>query len=265
MLFLLGLLVGIIGSLSGAGGGFLLMPVFLVFMLLPHPTAAGVSLIAVTVNALIGTVMHWRKRRIELRTGLYMALAAYPGAIFGARMVQWIPEKTFNIVMGIFLTVFSAWMIFTAFKKLQESEITEKDGRFWFTHTHVDKDGTEYKFQYHVPTLIVVSILLGFISSVLGIGGGPLMVPILLYLAHFPYPIVAPTSQFVILLTSVVGALTYVISGNIHWTFAGWISFGVAIGAPIGIWLVPKVGKKAVVLLVAIVLLATGIRLTFFQ
>src|SRR3954451_24825040 len=96
LLIPLGFVVGAFGTLIGAGGGFILVPV----LLLLYPTAkpsviTGISLAVVFFNAASGSVAYWRARRIDVRTALIFATATIPGAILGALVVEYVPRGLF--------------------------------------------------------------------------------------------------------------------------------------------------------------------------
>ena len=85
---LFGMVVGAYGTLIGAGGGFIIVPVLLLLLHWPHQEASGTSLLVVTANAASGTWAYWRQRRIDFRTGWQFALATLPGAILGPFIVE---------------------------------------------------------------------------------------------------------------------------------------------------------------------------------
>src|SRR3954468_15060653 len=88
-----GLTVGAYGTLIGAGGGFIIVPVLLLFFNWPHEQAVGTSLLVVTANATSGTVSYWRQGRVDFHTGWQFALATLPGAIIGSFVVDLLSGK----------------------------------------------------------------------------------------------------------------------------------------------------------------------------
>ena len=103
---ILGVGVGAFGTLIGAGGGFLLLPLLL--FLYPHERPSvltGISLAVVFANALSGSVAYARMRRIDLQAGLAFALAGIPGAVLGAMVTNHLDRRAFDPLLGIALLV----------------------------------------------------------------------------------------------------------------------------------------------------------------
>src|SRR6185437_6606910 len=104
LLVLLGVAVGGVGTLVGAGGGFLLTPVLL--LVYPHDspqTLTAISLAAVWANSTSGSIAYARQRRIDLRSGIVFGLATLPGAVGGALAVDHVPKRAFDAIMAVAL------------------------------------------------------------------------------------------------------------------------------------------------------------------
>ena len=109
---LLGFGVGALGTLIGAGGGFILLPVLLLlFPDMPPEALTSISLAVVFINAASGSFAYSRLKRIDYRSGLRLALATLPGAIIGAYVTQYIPRKAFDIVLGFVLLAVAAFLL----------------------------------------------------------------------------------------------------------------------------------------------------------
>src|SRR6478609_2928475 len=85
---LLGVVVGTYGTLIGAGGGFVIVPVLMLGLDYDHERAVGTSLVVVTANAVSGSIADLRKKRVDLRTAWPFAVATLPGAVLGAQIVK---------------------------------------------------------------------------------------------------------------------------------------------------------------------------------
>src|SRR3954451_21527489 len=109
---LLGLAVGTFGTLIGAGGGFLLVPILL--LLYPDPPAStitAISLAVVFVNATSGSIAYARLGRIDYRTGVIFAVASAPGAVLGSLVTEQLPRGVFDIVFGAVLMVLAIYLL----------------------------------------------------------------------------------------------------------------------------------------------------------
>src|SRR5439155_23804189 len=112
LLFVLfGAAVGAYGTLIGAGGGFIIVPVLLLLLHWPHQQAVGTSLLVVTANAASGSWVYWRQRRIDLRTGWQFALATLPGAVLGSFVVDLLTSRIFYLVFGVWLVAVSLYLM----------------------------------------------------------------------------------------------------------------------------------------------------------
>src|SRR5512143_28892 len=106
LLGLIGLVVGAYGTLIGAGGGFVLMPILL--LLYPNESPellTAISLAVVFFNASSGTAAYARMKRVDYKSGIVFAIATIPGAILGAISTSYINRNLFNIVFGIIMMI----------------------------------------------------------------------------------------------------------------------------------------------------------------
>lgn len=110
-LALLGVGVGVLGTLVGAGGGFLLTPVLLIVY--PNESAqtlTSISLAAVCANSTSGTIAYLRQRRVDIRSGIVFGVATLPGAIAGALLVGYVPRRAFDAIMAFVLAAVAVWL-----------------------------------------------------------------------------------------------------------------------------------------------------------
>ena len=112
LLGLLGAVVGVFGTLVGAGGGFILTPVLLVLYPTASPTTiTSISLVVVFFNALSGSLAYARQRRIDYRSGAAFAAATIPGSILGALVVADSPRRLFDALTGLLLAGLAVWLL----------------------------------------------------------------------------------------------------------------------------------------------------------
>ena len=261
LFFFLGLFVGTIGTLIGAGGGFILMP--LLIFIYPKEEAAilaAMSLAVVFFNALSGTIAYARMRRIDYRSGLIFAAAAIPGAILGSFSVNLIPRKIFDLIFGFLLIAVSVYLIIKPEKRLRI--IAEVKPR----HTQrsiIDISGETHTFSFNLRTGIFISIFVGFLSTLLGIGGGIIHVPVLSSLLNFPIHLATATSHFTLAITALAGTVANIWQGKLngHYGKVLWLGAGALIGAQIGARLSRIIHAKWIIRALAIALASVGIRI----
>ena len=208
-LFLLGIGIGIFGTLVGAGGGFLLTPLLLFFY--PHDpadTITSISLAVVFFNALSGSVAYARQKRIDFRSGVIFSLAGLPGAIAGAFATSLIPRRLFDHAFGVVLV---GAALFLLIKPSQSAPAETTNG----------KVGHESALPFSPSSGSLnlgaaLSFVVGFVSSLLGIGGGIIHVPAMIQLLKFPVHTATATSHFILAVMSLAGTCVHVASGAFH-------------------------------------------------
>ena len=263
LLCLLGVGVGAFGTLVGAGGGFVLTPVLL--LLYPHDSArtlTAISLAAVFFNAASGTVAYARQRRTDFRSGIVFAAATLPGAVGGALVVGVVSRTLFDGLMGGVLAALALWLL--AGERWRRAA---PSGRGTSRRLLVDREGLLH--EYDVPVLrgALYSLVVGFVSSFLGIGGGVIHVPLLVRALGFPTHIATATSHFVLAWLAGVGTITHVVTGSfshghgVHRAVA--LSVGVVVGAQLGARLSRRLHGNVIERLLAVALLALAARLLF--
>lgn len=238
---LLGAAVGGIGTLIGAGGGFLLVPV-LIFL---HPEAAAetitsISLAVVTCNAFSGSIAYARMKRIDYRAGWRLALAAAPASALGALSTSLLPRRTFDAVFAVVLLFAGAAMVIWPEPPARAAE---------------RRGNTTLGMGF--------SAAAAYVSTLFGIGGGGLHVPVLVYVLGFPTHVATATSQFILAGMALVGTVTHVVSGNlagvVHPTLL--LATGALVGAQVGAAFSNRVHGTVIIRGLAIALGLVGVRI----
>jgi uncharacterized membrane protein YfcA len=253
----LGIVVGAFGTLIGAGGGFLLLPLLL--FLYPHEppgVLTGISLTVVFANALSGSVAYARMRRVDVRAGLMFAMAGIPGAVLGAVVTSRLDRRVFDPLFGIVLLIGAA--VILVHPKEDPRPSSSRGVR-----TLVESDGTVHRYKPRVALGAAISVLVGFVSSLLGIGGGILHVPVMVYLLGFPIHIATATSHFVLAILALVGVLTHLADGSLKAGLGRALPLGAGalVGAQGGAWLSSRVRGPWILRSLAVALALVGIRL----
>ena len=207
------------------------------------PRIAGTSLVVVNPAYAGGVGLH--------PPGAYLQLPRHhvhnnhaPGAVLGSWIVNKFSTPMLDLYFGIFLLLMSIIMYWNSTHK-PVSNIME-----------LPKD-----FQYNRTLGIVASLGVGFLSSIFGIGGGVIHVPLMIYLLGFPVHVATATSHFVLACSSAFGVISHFMLDHIIWVPAICISIGAAIGAQIGAKLSKKTKSKVILMLLSLAMFALGIRL----
>jgi uncharacterized protein len=252
-----GFALGALGTLVGAGGGFLLAPMLLLLYPRERPEIiASISLAVVFLNALSGTVAYARMRRVDYASGLLMSVATVPGAILGAYTTTLLPRRTFDLLFAIVLLVGAALLLWGPHER-------EPLARGRFVRILADRDGTQHLYAYNPWVAVALSLVVGFMSSLLGIGGGIIHVPVLAAVLGFPVHIATATSHFALAVMAGAGTLTHVATGAFHHGVRRTIALGIGalIGAQFGARLSSRIHGRWIVRGLALALATVAVRL----
>lgn len=260
ILIAIGFGIGAFGTLIGAGGGFILTPVLLIIY--PHDspqTITAISLAAVFFNATSGSIAYARQRRIDYRSGIVFGLATLPGAVAGALLVGTVSRQTFDAIMGVVLALLAIWVL------AGERWPLPRPSRHLERRQLRDQSGEECIYWVPLRLGALYSLIVGFVSSFLGIGGGVIHVPLLVRTLGFPTHLATATSHFVLAIMAGAGTLTHIAQGSfahghgIRRTVA--LSIGVVGGAQLGAHVSLRLRGRVIELLLAVALLALATRL----
>lgn len=231
------LCIGVILGLLGGGGSILTVPILVYLLYLNPVTATAYSLFVVGVSALVGAIHNIRKGLVDFRTAIVFAIPAFL-AVYSTRkfVVPNIPEEVitigdFVITKNIGIMIFFAIIMLLASISMIRSK--RKD------------DQEETKVHYNYPMIFIEGIVIGFLTGVVGAGGGFLIIPALVILAKLPMKKAVATSLLIIAIKSLIGFIGDVENLAIDWPFL--LSFtGISIaGIFIGMWLTNFIdGKK---------------------
>jgi uncharacterized membrane protein YfcA len=260
----LGVGVGAYGTLIGAGGGFLLMPLLL--LLYPQDPAhhlTAICLAVVCINALSGAGAYARLKRIDYKSGLMFAVATIPGAIFGVLTTASISRRWFEAIFSVFLMGLALFMFLRPKSNTERRWEKRSQPSSGMTRALMGLDGISYEYTFHPLLGITVFLFLGFLASFLGIGGGSLIVPILAYLLNFPVAIATATSQFVVAILTFSATMVHIWLGSFHHgahRIAG-LGLGVLVGAQLGAYLSNKIKGSWIIRALALALVLAGVRM----
>ncbi|MBX2931008.1 MAG: sulfite exporter TauE/SafE family protein [Chitinophagaceae bacterium] len=266
LLVLLGFGIGTVGTLIGAGGGFILVPVLiLLFPELSPQHITAISIAIVAINASTGSVAYIRSKRVDYKAGFIFALATIPGSILGVLTTKVLPKHQFNIIFGLVLILLSVFLFFRGGKKKNFTLHKKSAG-----HTHqkiTDKYGETYEYSYNLKNGILLSIFVGFFSPLLGIGGGIIHVPAMAEWLLFPVHIATATSHFILAIMSSVSVFIHYLEGSYEdietLRMILSLALGVIPGAILGAKLSRKVKGKFILKALAISLAIVGARILF--
>ena len=233
--------VGLVLGLLGGGGSILAVPIFLYVFHVPTKPAIAMSLVVVGMSALIGFLTHWRQGTVNVRVALLFGALAMIGAFAGARVARFVPAT-------VQLTLFLAFAITAAALMLRDSVRPSTE----------PPAGTATSRVRFSPLLGAQAVGVGALTSLIGAGGGFLIVPALVLMADLPVKQAVGSSLLIIAMNATSGVAGYAGQVPFDWRLVGWFSAVAAVGAVTGTRLVRHVAATRVKQAFAILILVLG-------
>ncbi|ALC89472.1 hypothetical protein AM500_06500 [Bacillus sp. FJAT-18017] len=263
LIILIGLAASSLGSLIGLGGGIIVVPSLLFigtlgFTEVSPQAAVGTSLFTMIFTGMSSTIGYIKHKTIDYKSGLLFLIGSAPGGIAGAYLVKMLDVQAFNIYFGTFILFVSLVMVIR--NKIKPLPFNREKG---YVRTFTDPSGNLYEYGFNPISGLAISLIIGFISGIFGVGGGSLMVPAMIIFFSFPPHVAVATSMFMIFLSSIISSITHISLGNIDWLYAALLVPGAWVGARIGVYLNQRLKSRTIVLVLRIVLIIIGVRLIF--
>ena len=267
IIFAAGAVSGGFGALLGIGGGVLLVPFLNLALHLPFTVAAAISLTTVIATSSSVSAARAGKQLINMRLGMLLEVATAAGSLFGGVTAQMLAQSTVQKVFGV-VTALVAIIMLTRLQR--RNVILDPDidpgplgGRY-----HEEESGGTVTYRVkRLPLALAASFVAGNMSSLLGIGGGFIKVPVLNAWCGIPVRAAAATSAFMIGVTATAGAVIYYGTGQLVPALAASAVLGVQLGSRAGMrfgqrasamWL--KLLMAAVLFVVSAVMFTRGIQ-----
>jgi uncharacterized protein len=234
----LGFVAGLLGSIIGLGGGIIIVPVLTFFGFSPT-LASSNSIFAVFSNAAASSISYAKQRRIQYSIGLKLGLLSIPGTIVGAYISSDIAPSLFKILFA-FILISASIYIFT--KRKIESK--------------------SHNLSKQIMVLAIgASFLAGIISGLFGVGGGIVFVPLMIIAMGLSMKNAAPTSQFILLFSSMSALVTHSILGHPDFYQALLLSAGAFGGGLMGARLSIEIKESALKILISVAMIAAAVKL----
>jgi uncharacterized protein len=267
----LGAAVGFISGLFGVGGGILLTPL-LTFLGVPTAVAVATGNAHVVASSVSGAVTQYRRNNIDVRMGAVMLIGGLVGTFIGVDVVRLLRkaglfEVTVSLSYVTFLGVVGTLMMvegLSTWRRAQQPG-TALSARRSGQHTWVDR--LPFKMRFHRSKLyisvlppIIIGMFIGFMSAIMGIGGGFVMIPAMIYLLRVPTGVVIGTSLFQIVFVAAFATILHAVQNKtVDVVLAAILVAGGVIGAQFGIIAGERLKTEHMrVLLAALVLIIAG-------
>jgi len=231
IIFAAGTLAGSLGALLGLGGGVFLVPFLNLVLGFPFSAAAAISL--TTVIATSSTVSAGRagKQLINMKLGMLLEVATAAGSFLGGVTAQFVSQSLLQRLFG-FVAIIVAVIMLSRLRRRNVILDPAADPGVLGGRYHENESGCTVSYRVkRLPLAIVASFVAGNVSSLLGIGGGIIKVPVLNAWCGIPLRAAAATSAFMIGVTATAGATIYYGHGQLQPALAAAACLGVQLGS----------------------------------
>ena len=245
-----GFLVGLLGGFFGVGGGFLAGP--MMFLIgVPMNFVVGTDLAHMTGKSIVAARRHRVLGHVDIRLGVLMVLGTVPGIEIGARIIEGLESSgSIDTVVGVaYIVILLAIGTFTAWESLRALRMVRTERMD--AHEVLAFEGVTRRVRrFRLPPLITlpasgiqeislwvilgVSFLTGLLAGVLGVGGGFIRMPMMIYLIGVPTHVAVGTDLFEVVISAGFGTVTHGLKGNVDVLMALVMGTGAAVGAQIG-------------------------------
>ncbi len=272
ILIAIGMLVGFLSGLFGVGGGFLLTPL-LIFYGIPAAVAASTQANQILATSIAGVSAHWRDRQVDTRLGTLMLVGGLAGSTIGVGVFSilkafGVVDATISVLYIIFLSVIGglmAWESVNALGKAGGGDPGRRTRlRAWMRGLPMKRRFPRSGLYISIIPPIAIGFFVGVLAAVLGVGGGFILAPAMVYLLGVPTRVMVGTSLFqIIFLTAYVTFLQATFNGTVDLVLAAVLMVGGVIGARYGAIAGRRLKAAQLRLLLALLVLAIAGRLVY--
>ena len=267
ILIILGLAVGFLSGMFGVGGGFLMTPL-LILMGIPPAVAVASEANHILAASVSGFLAHMRRKNFDFLMGVILLTGGVVGSVIGVFLLKYLLsigyEKIFISISYVLI------LIVVGFYMLKESISSLKnisDGKIKKLHDHAWFHGLPFKLKFRKSHLyisvlppIIIGLIAGILSSVMGVGGGFILIPAMIYILGMPTQIVVGTSLMQIIFVTLVSTIMHsYINQTVDVVLSSLLLLGAVIGAQIGTRVMIRLKGEQIRFLFAIIIILVAI------
>lgn len=234
--------IGLLSGIFGVGGGFLMTPL-LIFIGIPPVVAVATGANQIVAASISGVLAHWRRGNVDIKIGIVLLIGGLIGSTFGVYLFSLLKkigqvDLVVNICYVVFLGIIGSLMLIESIKAMME----QKQKKIKKSHIHNWTHGLPFKMKFRRSRLYISALLpltlgifVGILSAIMGVGGGFVMVPAMIYLLGMPSVVVVGTSLFqIIFVASNVTILQAINNQSVDVFLALVLIVGGVVGAQYG-------------------------------
>ena len=256
-LIVLGLCSGIFGALFGLGGGVIFVPVLMLIFGLEPTEAVAISLIGIIAGSVGASTVLVDRGLSNVRLGLLLEITTCVGAIAGAIIATYLDSWILMVLFSVIIIYSGIRMIVNPERTVEPSSGEDTPLTFRYRDESVGED-VRYEVQ-NVGSGMGLYTIAGALSSMTGVGGGAVKVPLMNIHMHVPMKAASSTSSYMIGITAFSGAITYFFAGEVILAYAACVAIGAFAGSLIGARYARKIPARHLRKYFSIVLFAMAI------
>lgn len=266
--------VGFLSGMFGVGGGFLMTPL-LIFSGIPPAVAVGTEAAQIVASSVSGAIAQWRRKNVDFKMGTVLLAGGLVGSVFGVQLVRLLREAgQFELVVALsyvtFLGIIGTLMLIESLNAIRKSSsgkpaTARRPGQHSWIH------GLPLKVRFHrsklyisaIPPLLIGAFV-GVLAAIMGVGGGFIMVPAMIYLLRVPTNVVVGTSLFqIVFVTAATTVLHSYQNQTVDIVLALLLMIGGVIGAQFGAFAGEKLKGEQLRFLLAGLVVAVCIKIAW--
>ncbi len=278
LILALGIGIGLLSGIFGVGGGFLITPLLMMMGVSPTVAAATGANQMVAASA-SGAYTHWKLGNVDIKMGLYLLVGGFVGGIIGVQAIKllkllgnadFVIKLTYIFMPGIF----GGFMLIESIRSMgknkqyrEENFVSNGENASWISsylnrlpfQTMFDKSGV----QHSILLPLIIGFLVGILAAIMGVGGGFIMIPIMLYLLKMPIHIIVGTSLFQILFTVIeVTFLQAYTNHSVDFVLALIMLISSVPSVQLGAIISKKINSERLKILLALIILSVSVKIT---
>ena len=280
----LGLGVGFLSGLFGVGGGFLLTPL-LIMIGIPPTVAAASDSNQIVAASTSGTVAHGRRGNVDFKMGMYLLIGGIIGGTLGVQLIKFLratgnADFVIKFTYIVMLGIIGVYMFQESIRNLRRPGVlvsrisrgkeaageAKKDSKLLKLYqslpfqTHFEKSGITVS----IFTPLFLGMLVGVLAAIMGVGGGFIMVPVMVYMLRMPMHVVVGTSLFQILFTCInVTFMQAYYNQTVDVVLAIILLFGSTIGAQLGVKVSDRLNADQLKVILALLVLLVMVQMVY--
>ena len=259
----IGFIAGILSGMFGVGGGFLTTPILIIGGI-PAAVAVGSEANHIAGSSLTGFLTYFRRKNVDVIMGLVLLVGGVLGSILGVYLFKYLYqmgriEEVISIIYTFFLAIIGLYMLFESLRtkrKKASGSISKLHDHGWFHGLPLRIKFRRSKLYISIIPPILISFAVGILASVMGVGGGFILVPAMIYLLGMSTQVVIGTSLMQILFVSITSTIMHAyVNQTVDVVLSGFLLIGGVMGVQMGAVIVQKISGEIIRMLLGIIIL----------